>query len=69
MTPFDMGRISAFLIKHRKIEDSSNKKGLQREEKDFAVILRESSIENMRDLEELMSGQGFSLITLSSFDV
>ena len=69
MTPFDMGRISAFLVKHRKIEDSSNKKGLQREEKDFAAILRESSIENMRDLEELMSGQGFSLITLSSFDV
>lgn len=69
MTPYDMGRISAFLLKHRKIEDRSDKRGLQREEKDLAVILREASIENTRDLEELMSGQGFSLITLNSFDV
>lgn len=68
MTPFDMGRISAFLITHRKIEHRTDKKGLQREERDLAAILAEASIENMRDLEELMSGQGFSLITLASFD-
>lgn len=69
MTPYDMGRVSSFLIKHRKIEDKPDKKGQQREEKDLAAVLREASIENMRDLEELMSGQGFSLITLSNFDV
>jgi hypothetical protein len=69
MTPYDMGRISAFLIKHRKIEDRLDKKGLQKDEKDLAIELREASIENMRDLEELMSGQGFALITLSRYDV
>lgn len=69
MTPYEMGRISSFLIKHRKLEDRADKKGLQRDEKDLAVVLREASIENMRDLEELMSGQGFSLITLNSLDV
>lgn len=69
MTPYEMGRISSFLIKHRKLEDRADKRGLQREEKDLALVLREASIENIRDLEELMSGQGFSLITLNSFDV
>ncbi|AMP02129.1 hypothetical protein CAter282_4365 [Collimonas arenae] len=42
---------------------------MQRDEKDLAVVLREASMENIRDLEELMSGQGFVLVTLNSFDV
>lgn len=69
MTPYEMGRISAFLTKHRKIEDRADKRGAQRDEKDLALVLREASIENMRDLEELMSGQGFTLVTLNSFDI
>lgn len=69
MTPYEMGRICAFLIKHRKIEDRSDKKGAQREERDLASVLREASIDNLRDLEELMSGQGFSLITLNAYDL
>lgn len=69
MTPYEMGRISAFLIKHRKLEDRQDKRGMQRDEKDLAAVLREASMENIRDLEELMSGQGFVLVILSSFDV
>lgn len=69
MTPFEIGRISAFLIKHRKLEDRNDKRGAQKEEKDLALVLREASIENIRDLEELMSGQGFTLVTLTSFDI
>ncbi len=69
MTPYEMGRISAFLIKHRKLEDRQDKRGMQRDENDLAVVLREASMENIRDLEELMSGQGFVLVTLNSFDV
>lgn len=69
MTPYDMGRISGFLLKHRKLDDRQDKRGLQREEKDLAAVLRESSMENMRDLEDLMSGQGYILVTLNSFDV
>jgi len=69
MTPYDMGRISGFLLKHRKLDDRQDKRGLQREEKDLAAVLREASMENMRDLEDLMSGQGYVLVALTSFDV
>lgn len=69
MTPYEMGMVSAFLIKHRKIEDRQDKRGLQREERDLAVILREAPEESIRDLGELLSGQGYEFVTLSSFDV
>lgn len=69
MTPYDMGRISGFLLKHRKLEDRPDKRGLQRDEKDLAIVLREASMENMRDLEDLLSGQGYVLVALNSFDV
>lgn len=69
MTPYEMGRICAFLVKHRKLEDRQDKRGLQREEKDLAGVLREASIESHRDLEDMISGLGFSLIALSSFDI
>lgn len=69
MTPYDMGRISAFLILHRKLEDRSDKRGMRRDEKDLAGILREASVDEMRDFEELMGGQGFLFVQLSSFDV
>lgn len=69
MTPYDMGRISAFLIMYRKLEDRSDKRGMRRDEKDLAVILKEASVDELRDLEELMGGQGFVFVQLSSFDV
>lgn len=69
MTPYDMGRISAFLIAYRKLEDRSDKRGMRRDEKDLAAILREASVDELRDLEELMGGQGFLFVQLTSFDV
>lgn len=36
MTPYDMGRISAFLILHRKLEDRSDKRGMRPDEKSLA---------------------------------
>lgn len=69
MTPYEIGRISAFLIKHRKIDDRADKRGLQRDERDFAVVLKEASVDSLRDLEDVMSGQGFTLLTLTRADV
>lgn len=69
MTPYEMGKVSAFLLKHRKLEDRQDKRGGQRDEKDFAALLREAPMESIRDLEEMMSGYGFDLVTLTSFDV
>ncbi len=69
MTPYDMGRISAFLIAHRKLEDRADKRGLRAEEKELAAALREASVDELRDLEDLISGQGFVLVQLTSFDI
>ena len=69
MTPYDMGKVSAFLLKHRKIEDRQDKRGAQRNEKDLAALLREAPLESIHDMEEMMNGYGFDLVTLTSFDV
>jgi hypothetical protein len=69
MTPYEIGKISAFLLKNRKIEDRQDKRGAQRDEKDMAALLREAPMESIRDLEEMMNGYGFDLVTLTSFDV
>jgi len=69
MTPYDIGRVSAFLLKYRKIEDRPEKRSGPRDERDIAALLREASIDAMRDLEEQMNGHGFELATLTSFDI
>lgn len=69
MTPYEMGLVSAFLIKHRKIEDNPRSRGQLREEKDLGVILREAPEESIRDLGEMLNGQGYELITLTRFQI
>jgi len=69
MTPYDMGRISAFLILHRKLEDRSDKRGMRPDEKELGALLREATVDELHDLEDLMSGQGFVLVQLTSFDI
>ena len=69
MTPFEMGRISAFLQKHRKIEYRTDKRGLQKDERELADLLREAPEDALSDLGELLNGYGFELITLTTFDV
>lgn len=69
MTPFEMGRISAYLLKHRKIEFRKEKRGRNKDEHELAELLKDSPQESMTDLCELMNGYGFDLITLTTFDV
>lgn len=69
MTPFEMGRISAFLQKHRKIEFRTDKRGRHKDERELAELLRDAPSDSMTDLCELMNGYGFELITLTTFDV
>lgn len=69
MTPFDMGRVSAFLQKHRKIEYRIDKRGLHKDERELAELLRDAPIDSLSDLGEMLNGYGFELITLSAFDV
>jgi hypothetical protein len=69
MTPFEMGKIGAYLLKHRKVEEKSERRTIQREERDIAEILREAPGDSKRFLEEMMLGYGFELVTLTAFDV
>jgi hypothetical protein len=69
MTPFEMGRISAYLLKHRKIEFRKEKRGRHKDEHELAELLKDAPQESMTDLCELMNGYGFDLITLTTFDV
>lgn len=69
MTPFELGRISAYLLKHRKIEFRKEKRGRHKEEHELAELLKDAPQESMTDLCELMNGYGFDLITLTTFDV
>lgn len=69
MTPYEMGRISAFLQKHRKIEYRTSKRGRHKDEHEFAELLRDAPADSFSDLCELMNGYGFELITLTTFDV
>jgi hypothetical protein len=69
MTPFEMGRVSAFLLKHRKIEDRTDKRGLRKDERDLAELLRHAPLDALTDLGELLNGYGFELFTLTSTDI
>lgn len=69
MTPFETGRISAFLLKHRRIEEKSDRRTIPKDERDMAEALRDAPLDSMRFLEEMMVGYGFELTTLSSFDI
>lgn len=69
MTPFEMGRISAFLQKHRKIEYRKDKRGQHKDERDLAELLHDAPMDAVSDLGELMNGYGFELITMTTFDV
>jgi hypothetical protein len=64
-----MGRVSAFLLKHRKVEEKSDRRPVPKEERDIAELLREASLDAARFLEELLNGYGFEMTTLTSFDI
>jgi hypothetical protein len=69
MSPFEMGRVSAFLLKHRRVEEKSDRRSIQKEERDIAELLREAPLDSLQFLEELVGGYGFELIALTSFEI
>lgn len=69
MTPFEIGRISAYLLKYRRIEEKSDRRTVPKDERDMAEALRDAPVDTARFLEEMMVGHGFDLTTLSSFDI
>ena len=55
---------NGYLLKHRKIEFRTEKRGRHKDEHELAELLKDAPKDSMTDLCELMNGYGFDLITL-----
>lgn len=69
MNNSDLGRVQAFLLKHRLAETKSARRNLSREEREVATILRDADPQMRTLLEEILDGQGVVLQSFREFDV
>lgn len=61
MNNTDLGRVHAYLLRNRIAESKSMRRSISREERDFAIMLRDAD-EHMRTLfDEILDGQGLML--------
>lgn len=68
MNNSDMGRVHAYLLRHRLIETKSSRRAVSREEREMATLLLNADFAVRRQFEELLDGQGLQLVSLTSFD-
>jgi len=69
MNNSDMGRVHAYLLRHRFIETKSSRRNVSREEREIATLLRDADFAMRNQFEEILDGQGLELVTFTSFDV
>lgn len=69
MNNSELGRVQAFLLKHRIAETKSARRNISREEREVATILREADPQMRSLLEEILDGQGLVLQSFREFDV
>lgn len=69
MNNSDMGRVHAYLLRHRFIETKSGRRNVSREEREIAILLRDADFAMRRQFEEILDGQGLQLVAFTSFDV
>lgn len=68
MNNSDMGRVQAYLLRHRIIETKSSRRTVSREEREVAALLLNADYAIRRQFEEILDGQGLQLVSLTSFD-
>lgn len=69
MNNSDMGRVHAYLLRHRFIETKSGRRNVSRDEREIATLLRDADFAMRRQFEEILDGQGLQLVAFTSFDV
>ncbi len=69
MNNSDMGRVHAYLLRHRFIETKSSRRNVSREEREIATLLRDADFTMRRQFEEILDGQGLQLVAFTTFDV
>lgn len=68
MTPSNMGLVFSLLLKHREIHGNPPDRALHENELEAANILADCSQAELRDLDEFLSAQGFSLYIRDGFE-
>lgn len=69
MNNSDLGRVQAFLLKHRYAETKSARRNISKDEREIAALLREADPSMRALLEEILDGQGLLLQSFRELDV
>lgn len=69
MNNHDLGRVHAYLLRHRYVETKSNRRNISKDEREVATLLRDADPEMKILLREILNGQGLELIQFGEFDV
>lgn len=65
----DLGKVHAYLLRHRYIETKSSRRNISKDERDIATLLRDADTEMKVLLREILNGQGLELVQFGEFDV
>ena len=63
-----MGRVHAYLLRHRIVETKATRRNVSREEREIATLLRDSDASMRALLEEILDGQGLELKSFNEFE-
>lgn len=68
MNNSDLGRVQAYLLRHRHAETKSARRNINREEREVATMLRDADSSMRTLLEEIFDGQGLELKSFNEFE-
>ncbi|RFC33887.1 MAG: hypothetical protein DID90_2727554920 [Candidatus Nitrotoga sp. LAW] len=68
MNNSELGRVQAYLLRHRHAETKSMRRSISREEREVATLLRDADLSMRSLLEEILDGQGLTLKSFNEFD-
>jgi len=64
----DLGRVQAYMLKHRYVETKSGRRNISKEEREVATMLRDADSSMRTLLEEIFEGQGLELKSFNEFE-
>lgn len=68
MNNSEMGRVHAWLLRHRMVESRSSRRTVGKDEREIATLLLSADPGMLNQFREILQGQGLDLVTLTSFD-
>lgn len=68
MTRFEMGQAFAYLLKCRRLDSTAPRRKGRVDERALAISLRDASLDERAELEEMLRGAGFDLAHFSDFN-